>query len=138
MKQGMIYPFAEFLDRCVVAYYFRRLYVFLLNIKYHDQIFSLFIRFKGQKQLHKSKPIDFQMAIEEALLAEDGYVDASVGSMLMALREADVSGMPDASTSNQDLEYYSEKVTFFRIDFVFFGLLFTEVLCFGALNLSSE
>ncbi|XP_022156553.1 histone-lysine N-methyltransferase ATX3 [Momordica charantia] len=80
VKQGMIYPFAEFLDR-----------------------------FKGQKQLHKSKPSDFQMAIEEALLAEDGYVDASVGSMLMALREADVSGMPDASTSNQDLDYYSDK-----------------------------
>ncbi|KAE8646732.1 histone-lysine N-methyltransferase ATX3 [Cucumis sativus] len=80
VRQGMIYPFAEFLER-----------------------------FKGQKQLHKSKPSDFQMAIEEALLAEDGYVDASVGSMLMSLREADVSGLPDASTSNQDLEYYSEK-----------------------------
>lgn len=88
----------------------------------------LFNRFKGQKQLHKSKPSDFQMAIEEALLAEDGYVDASVGSMLMALREADVSGMPDASTSNQDLDYYSDKVTFLRIYFILFGLLFTEVL----------
>ncbi|KAG6592922.1 Histone-lysine N-methyltransferase ATX3, partial [Cucurbita argyrosperma subsp. sororia] len=80
VKQGMIYPFAEFFER-----------------------------FKGQKQLHKSKPSDFQMAIEEALLAEDGYVDASVGSMLMSLREAHVSGLPNASTSNQDLEYYSEK-----------------------------
>lgn len=57
------------------------------------------------------------MAIEEALLAEDGYVDASVGSMLMALREADVSRLPDASTSNRDLEYYSEKVSFLRIGF---------------------
>ncbi|KAG6575299.1 Histone-lysine N-methyltransferase ATX3, partial [Cucurbita argyrosperma subsp. sororia] len=79
-KQGMIYPFVEFLER-----------------------------FKGQKQLYKSKPSDFQLAMEEAILAEDGFVDAGVGSTLMSLQEADVSELPDASTSNQDLEYYSEK-----------------------------
>lgn len=93
--------------------------IFLKNDWYYDHKISLFIRFKGQKQLHKSKPSDFQMAIEEALLAEDGYVDATVGSMLMSLREADVSGLPDASTSNQDLEYYSEKVRFLRTGFLF-------------------
>lgn len=69
------------------------------------------------------------MAIEEALLAEDGYVDASVGSMLMSLREADVSGLPDASTSNQDLEYYSEKVILLRIHFILFVCYLSE-LCY--------
>lgn len=88
--------------------------------------------------MHKSKPSDFQMAIEEALLAEDGYVDASAGNMLMALREADVSGMPDASTSNQDLEYYSEKVRFLRIGFILFLLFLNYVLNLRTFNLWSE
>ena len=95
--------------------------IFLKIMKYHDQKISLFIRFKGQKQLYKSKPSDFQLAMEEAILAEDGFVDAGVGSTLMSLPEADVSELPDASTSNQDLEYYSGKARFFRIGFVLFS-----------------
>ncbi|KAE8722115.1 Histone-lysine N-methyltransferase ATX4, putative isoform 2 [Hibiscus syriacus] len=43
VKQGMIFPFAEFMDRC-----------------------------QGQTQLYKWKQSDFQMALEEAVLAENG------------------------------------------------------------------
>lgn len=32
-------------------------------------------RFQGQTELNKSKPSDFKMAIEEAILAEYGYMD---------------------------------------------------------------
>ena len=34
-----------------------------------------FVRYQGQTQLNKSKPSDFQMAIEEATLAEYGFED---------------------------------------------------------------
>lgn len=50
VKCGMIFPFLEYLDR-----------------------------FQGQTDLHKSKPSDFRMAIEEAYLVEQGYVDANMG-----------------------------------------------------------
>lgn len=39
---------------------------------------SLF-RFQGQTRLYKSKPSDFRMAIEEAMLAEDGILDPHLG-----------------------------------------------------------
>ncbi|KAH9331428.1 hypothetical protein KI387_003536, partial [Taxus chinensis] len=44
VRQGMIFPFMEYLER-----------------------------FQGQTQLNKSKPSDFKMAIEEAILAEYGF-----------------------------------------------------------------
>ncbi|XP_057439659.1 histone-lysine N-methyltransferase ATX3-like [Lotus japonicus] len=46
-KQGMIFPFLEFMDR-----------------------------FQGQTQLFKSKPSEFQAAMEEAMLAEEGILDS--------------------------------------------------------------
>ncbi|MCI29659.1 histone-lysine N-methyltransferase ATX3-like, partial [Trifolium medium] len=51
VKQGMIFPFSEFLNR-----------------------------FQGQTQLYKSKPSDFQMALEEAKLAEDGILESHLGA----------------------------------------------------------
>ncbi|KAL8160043.1 hypothetical protein V2J09_001580 [Rumex salicifolius] len=50
VKCGMIFPFLEYLDR-----------------------------FQGQTNLHKSKPSDFRMAIEEAYLVEQGYMDVKMG-----------------------------------------------------------
>ncbi|KAA3462284.1 histone-lysine N-methyltransferase ATX3 [Gossypium australe] len=47
VKQGMIFPFAEFMDR-----------------------------YQGQTQLFKWKQSDFQMALEEAVLAENGFLDS--------------------------------------------------------------
>ncbi|ONK81166.1 uncharacterized protein A4U43_C01F25980 [Asparagus officinalis] len=46
VKQGMIFPFTEYMDR-----------------------------FQGQTHLYKSKPGDFQMAMEEAFLAESGFLE---------------------------------------------------------------
>ncbi|TKY61766.1 Histone-lysine N-methyltransferase ATX3 [Spatholobus suberectus] len=52
VKQGMIFPFLEFMDR-----------------------------FQGQPpRLYKSKASDFQMALEEAMLAEDGILDSHLGA----------------------------------------------------------
>ncbi|KAK9910191.1 hypothetical protein M0R45_034162 [Rubus argutus] len=48
VKQGMIYPFKQFLER-----------------------------FRGQTQLFMSKPSELQMAIEEAVLAENGFIYAA-------------------------------------------------------------
>ncbi|XP_030457193.2 histone-lysine N-methyltransferase ATX3 isoform X2 [Syzygium oleosum] len=75
-KQGMIYPYAQFMDK-----------------------------FKSQTQLHKSKPSEFKMAIEEADLAEAGYMD-SFGYGRMACAEANASVSQEASgfTSDQLLK----------------------------------
>ncbi|KAJ1414709.1 Zinc finger, PHD-type [Sesbania bispinosa] len=50
-KQGMIFPFLEFMGR-----------------------------FQGQTRLYKSKLSDFHMAMEEAMLAEDGILDTHLGA----------------------------------------------------------
>ncbi|GAV64423.1 PHD domain-containing protein/PWWP domain-containing protein/SET domain-containing protein/SAND domain-containing protein/PHD_2 domain-containing protein/zf-HC5HC2H_2 domain-containing protein [Cephalotus follicularis] len=73
VKQGMIFPFAEFMDR-----------------------------FQGQTQLHKSKPSDFQVALEEAILAENGYLDMNHGIGEMGYPEA------HPSNSSQDQEYFTQ------------------------------
>ncbi|KAK7285790.1 hypothetical protein RJT34_20571 [Clitoria ternatea] len=51
VKQGMVFPFLEFMDR-----------------------------FQGQTRLYRSKASDFHMAIEEAMLAEDGILDSQLGA----------------------------------------------------------
>ncbi|CAA7397417.1 unnamed protein product [Spirodela intermedia] len=78
VRQGSIFPFVDYLDR-----------------------------FQGQTQLHKSKPSDFRMAIEEAFLAEHGF-------MAMQMEERNIAGQPvyshhvqEATDSNQDLDCQS-------------------------------
>ncbi|KAI8572644.1 hypothetical protein RHMOL_Rhmol01G0215400 [Rhododendron molle] len=51
VKDGMIFPFSEYIDR-----------------------------FRGQTKLYGSKPKDFQFAIEEAFLAESGYSETGHGT----------------------------------------------------------
>nr|KYP50996.1 Histone-lysine N-methyltransferase ATX3 [Cajanus cajan] len=51
VKQGMIFPFLEFMDR-----------------------------FQRQIRLYKSKANDFQKALEEAMLAEEGILDSHLGA----------------------------------------------------------
>lgn len=74
-KQGMIYPYAQYMDK-----------------------------FKSQTHLHKSKPSEFKMAIEEADLAEAGYME-SFGYGRMPCAEANTSLSQEASgfTSDQDM-----------------------------------
>ncbi|KAL9228998.1 hypothetical protein vseg_004517 [Gypsophila vaccaria] len=72
VKGGMIYPFHEYLDR-----------------------------FQGQTDLHKSKPSDFRMAIEEALLAEQGLIDGNLGMVNADPYHANSLGLHEAIGSSQ-------------------------------------
>lgn len=69
MKQGMIFPFWEFMDRCVSAAVVSAIMfcIYLLKL-------PLF-RFQGQIKQYKNKASDFHKAMEEAMLAEDGILD---------------------------------------------------------------
>ncbi|KAL3613494.1 hypothetical protein CASFOL_042639 [Castilleja foliolosa] len=68
IKAGMVFPFHEYMDR-----------------------------FQGQTKLHGSKPSDFLGAIEEAVLAENGYGNHAV--------EAGQETLPEEATgSNQESE----------------------------------
>ncbi|KAM7276275.1 hypothetical protein ACFE04_018141 [Oxalis oulophora] len=69
LKEGMIFPFGEFMDR-----------------------------FQNQKQLHN--PSEFQIALEEAILAENGNLDMNQGTVQVANLDS------HPSYSNQDEEYY--------------------------------
>ncbi|KAL1313280.1 hypothetical protein HN51_039851 [Arachis hypogaea] len=71
-KQGMLFPFLEFMDR-----------------------------FQGQTQLYKSKTSEFQMAMEEAMLAEDGILDTQL------LPEQIGEHMKGAG-SNAEQDHYSQ------------------------------
>lgn len=66
-------------------------------------------RFQGQTELHKSKPSDFRMAIEEALLAEQGFVDGQLGLVRTSLYDANPHGFQEAAGSNQFQEYSSQR-----------------------------
>ncbi|XP_057980958.1 histone-lysine N-methyltransferase ATX4-like [Malania oleifera] len=86
VKHGMIFPFLDYMDR-----------------------------FQGQTQLHKSKPSDFRMAIEEGFLAEHGFIDFNHGTGLTN-DEAGATGIQEATGSNQDQECYSQNLDACRKD----------------------
>ncbi|KAL4367209.1 hypothetical protein GQ457_05G000890 [Hibiscus cannabinus] len=77
VKQGMIFPFAEFMDR-----------------------------YQGQTQLYKWKHCDFQMALEEAVLAENGFLDSEHKTQQIGCLDAQPScSSPDLDclySNNQD------------------------------------
>ncbi|KAH7682321.1 Histone-lysine N-methyltransferase protein [Dioscorea alata] len=83
VKQGMMFPFIEYLDR-----------------------------FQGQTQLHKSKPSDFRMAIEEAFLAEHGFLgtclDEGNTACQPAYHQSVPRGIQEATDSNQEQECQSQ------------------------------
>ncbi|CAK7348720.1 unnamed protein product [Dovyalis caffra] len=70
VKQGMIFPFAEFMDR-----------------------------FQVQTQMFKCKLSDFQVALEEAILAESGLPGMDSTSAEIAYPEAYPTGLQEASCS---------------------------------------
>jgi len=131
VKQGMVFPFAEFMDRCVWLHgtcyscfcwitgdLISKFFYFFIYVFYFFIFLSLF-RFQGQTQLFKSKPSDFRKALEEAKLAEDGILE----SQLRAEEMTDVEAHPDkhqqVSASNIDREYYCQD----KVIFYFFLLL---------------
>ncbi|XP_010915647.1 histone-lysine N-methyltransferase ATX4 [Elaeis guineensis] len=83
VKQGMIFPFIDYLDR-----------------------------FQGQTQLYKSKSSNFRMAIEEAFLAEHGFFGIQMDGMNTAGQPAYNQSVPgclqEATDSNHDQECQSQ------------------------------
>ncbi|KAL5572102.1 hypothetical protein UlMin_021699 [Ulmus minor] len=79
VKQGMVFPFLEFLDR-----------------------------YRGQTQLYKSKPSEFQMAIEEALLVDNGVLDASMGASQITKPEAHSYEIQYDQYYSQNKEVYNK------------------------------
>ncbi|XP_059634367.1 histone-lysine N-methyltransferase ATX4-like isoform X2 [Cornus florida] len=77
VKDGMLFPFQEYMDR-----------------------------FQGQTQLYGSKRSDFQMAIEEAILAEQGHIDTGDSGQDIC-PVTNYSGIQEVTGSNQDQECYS-------------------------------
>ncbi|KAJ0111835.1 hypothetical protein Patl1_00604 [Pistacia atlantica] len=86
VKQGMIFPFAEFMDR-----------------------------FREPTQLYKSKLIDFRRALEEAILAENGFLDTNLGIGQIHYPEAYSCGVQEATISSQDKYYFQNQANTFRI-----------------------
>ncbi|KAG2380206.1 Histone-lysine N-methyltransferase [Vigna angularis] len=80
VKQGMVFPFSEFLDR-----------------------------FQGQTRLYKSKPSDFRMALEEAMLAEDGVLESHLGRGEVSDAEAHPAQLMEATCYYVDEEYYGQE-----------------------------
>ncbi|KAJ7962572.1 Histone-lysine N-methyltransferase [Quillaja saponaria] len=77
VKQGTIFPFTEFIDR-----------------------------FQGQTQLYKSTRGEFQLALEEAMLAENGLTGSVAGQIANAGSHGSL--FEDATDSGPDQEYYSQ------------------------------
>ncbi|KAF5732124.1 histone-lysine N-methyltransferase ATX3 isoform X1 [Tripterygium wilfordii] len=90
VKQGMIFPFSEFSER-----------------------------FRGQTQMYKCKLIDFQMALEEAIVAENGFHETKNKTALLACRETHPSGIHHTSSSSEDREFSSQKQVSLLAAFVF-------------------
>lgn len=65
-------------------------------------------RFQGQTQLYKSKPSDFRMAIEEAFLAENGFLGKQVDEMNTSGHAAYPRGIQEVTDLNHDQEYQSQ------------------------------
>ncbi|KAM7476525.1 hypothetical protein LguiB_023768 [Lonicera macranthoides] len=75
VKDGMIFPFQEYMDR-----------------------------FCGQTKLYGSKPSDFHMAIEEAYLTDNGYIDVGPGT---GEEKTNPSEIQEGTGSNKDQDYSS-------------------------------
>ncbi|KAL0309344.1 UNVERIFIED_CONTAM: Histone-lysine N-methyltransferase ATX3 [Sesamum radiatum] len=74
IKAGMVFPFHEYMGR-----------------------------FQGQTKLYGSKPSDFHLAIEEAILAENGYADSAMEAGQETLPVTN-HGSAEATGSNQESE----------------------------------
>ncbi|XP_044480536.1 histone-lysine N-methyltransferase ATX3-like isoform X2 [Mangifera indica] len=80
VRQGMIFPFAEFMDR-----------------------------FREPTQLYKSKLSDFRRALEEAILAENGFLDMNLGFGQIHYPEGYSCGVQEAAGSSQDKYYFQNQ-----------------------------
>ncbi|XP_065860213.1 histone-lysine N-methyltransferase ATX3 [Euphorbia lathyris] len=79
VKQGRIYPFAEFMDR-----------------------------FQRQNQLYKCKLSDFQVALQEAVLVQSGFAETRSSAEEIAHQDSHLSGYEEAGCSSQDQDFHSQ------------------------------
>ncbi|XP_072967380.1 histone-lysine N-methyltransferase ATX4-like isoform X1 [Typha angustifolia] len=83
VKQGMVFPFIDYLDR-----------------------------FQGQTELYRSKPSDFRLAIEEAFLAEHGFLGIQADGTSTIRQSANCRSFPrgrqEATDSNHEQECQSQ------------------------------
>jgi hypothetical protein len=72
-------------------------------------------RFQEQSELNGCKPCEFQMAIEEALLAENGFTEKLLADINIAAgntacdESIQLRGIQEATGSNQDPDYHYAK-----------------------------
>lgn len=83
MKRGMIFPFIDYVDR--YCWLFVNLYCLIFDeelmlIRQHITTF----RFQGQIELSYYNPSDFQVAIEEAFLADQGFTEKLITDINIA------------------------------------------------------
>lgn len=62
--------------------------------------------------MYKSKLSDFQRALEEALLAENGILDTNLGAGEIANPEANPKEMQEATDSNLDQQCSGNQASF--------------------------
>ncbi|XP_022898394.1 histone-lysine N-methyltransferase ATX3-like [Olea europaea var. sylvestris] len=94
IKAGMVFPYHEYMDR-----------------------------FQGRTKLYGSKASDLQMAIEEAILAENGFTNPSVETVQEALPETKSSEIEQATGSNQKSQhYFIEQVSFHEAQFLLLNM----------------
>lgn len=134
----MIFPFMDFVDRSVAAICILFFCLFFTIISVHHQFelqfrfifcsWAIFfvIRFQGQSELNDCKPCDFQMAIEEAFLAEQGYTEKLIADINMAAGnpaydESILRGVQEATGSNQDPDcHFLNQVRFLVVSHLLF------------------
>ncbi|KAJ6729588.1 PHD FINGER PROTEINS [Salix viminalis] len=80
VKQGMVFPFAEFMER-----------------------------FQVQSQMFKCKLSDFQVALEEAILAESGFQGMDSSCAEIAYPEAYPTRLQEASCASQDQDFCNQQ-----------------------------
>lgn len=69
-------------------------------------------RFQGQTKLHGSKPSDFRKAIEEAILAENGYANSALEEGQETSPATNYGEVEEATGSNQDAECNVQQASF--------------------------
>lgn len=72
----------------------------------------LVFRFQGQTKLHGSKPSDFNMAIEEAILAENGYANSAMKAGQETSPATNYGEAEEATGSNQESECTIQQASF--------------------------
>ncbi|KAJ6334656.1 hypothetical protein OIU78_011509 [Salix suchowensis] len=80
VKQGMVFPFAEFMER-----------------------------FQVQSQMFKCKLSDFQVALEEAILAESGFQGMDSSCAEIAYPEAYPTRLQEASCASEDQDFCNQQ-----------------------------